>query len=223
MQHTHVQLITDVPCLRDGSGKEIRALHDTIQQHVHALKVLGCDLPGNFIMSMIELKLDIDTLFEWQKHSQSSPEVPPYQELLHFLNLRAQASETSGVKKTSHHEYPRRQPSKAVTSFISSAGPADKNCVACKKEKHPLYVCSQFNELSHKEMSILCNNNLCRNCHQSGHFQRNVSQIIYVKYVRSPITRFCTWNHVILLQNLKLVLMSCVHMLLLSLEPIRFL
>ena len=187
IQRTHVQLITDAPCLRDGSGKELRALHDTVQQHVRALKTLGCDLPGNFITSMIELKLDVDTLFEWQEHSQSSAEVPPYQELLNFLDLHAQASETSGVKKPSRHENPRRQPNKAVTSFVSSAGPADKNCVACKKKKHLLYICSQFKSLSHEEkMSVLRDNNLCRNCLQSGHFQRKCKSNHKCKVCQRP-------------------------------------
>ena len=173
IQRTHVQLIVDAPCMKEGSGKELRALHDTVQQHVRALKTLGCDLPGKFITSMIELKLDVDTLFEWQKHSQSSAEVPPYQDLLNFLDLRAQASEASGVKKTFRHENPRKQPSKAITSFVSSTGSTDKNCVVCKKERHPLYVCSQFKALPHEEkMSVLRDNNLCRNCLQSGHYQR---------------------------------------------------
>ena len=110
-----------------------------------------------------------------------------HQELLHFLDLRAQASETSGVKKTSRHEYPRRQPNKAVSSFISTAGPADKNCVACKKEKHPLYVCSQFKALSHEEkMSVLRDNNLCRNCLQSGHFQRKCKSNHKCKVCQKP-------------------------------------
>ena len=84
IQRTHVQLIVDAPSMKEGSGKELRALHDTVQQHVRALKTLGCDLPGKFITSMIELKLDVDTLFEWQKHSQSSAGVPHYEDLLSF-------------------------------------------------------------------------------------------------------------------------------------------
>lgn len=59
IQRTHVQLIVDAPSLKEGSGKELRRLHDTVQQHVRALKTLGCDLPGKFITSMIELKLDV--------------------------------------------------------------------------------------------------------------------------------------------------------------------
>ena len=95
IQHTHVQLILNTPPLKEGNGKELRRLHDTLQQHVRALKTLGCDLPGKFITSMIELKLDVDTLFEWQKHSKTEADVPHYQDLLDFIDLRAQPSEAS--------------------------------------------------------------------------------------------------------------------------------
>ena len=78
IQRTHVQFILDTPPLKEGNGKELRRLHDTVQQHVRALKTLGCDLPGKFITSIIELKLDVDTLFEWQKHGQTEADVPHY-------------------------------------------------------------------------------------------------------------------------------------------------
>ena len=50
---------------------------------------------NRFITSMIELKLDADTMFEWQRHSQGSTEVPHFSILLEFLNLQEQASESS--------------------------------------------------------------------------------------------------------------------------------
>jgi hypothetical protein len=50
---------------------------------------------GPFITSMLELKLDANTMFEWQKFSQDTTDVPHYRDLLEFINLRAQASETS--------------------------------------------------------------------------------------------------------------------------------
>ena len=186
IQRTHVQLIVDAPSMKEGNGKELRALHDTVQQHVRALKTLGCDLPGKFITSMIELKLDVDTLFEWQKHSQSSAGVPHYEDLLGFLDLRAQASETSGVKKAPRHENPRRQPSKPITSFVSNTSPTDRSCVICK-EKHPLYACSQFKALSDDDkMTVLRDNNLCRNCLQGGHFQRKCKSNHKCKVCQKP-------------------------------------
>ena len=79
IHRTYVQKIVDTPSIKESNGKELRRLHDNIQQHVRALKTLGCELPGTFITSMIELKLNTDTLFKWQKHSQSSTDVPHYE------------------------------------------------------------------------------------------------------------------------------------------------
>ncbi len=57
----------DVPSLRDGSGKELRRFHDTVQQHLRALKAMSEEPTGSLITDLLELKLDKDTMFEWQK------------------------------------------------------------------------------------------------------------------------------------------------------------
>jgi len=41
-----------------------------MQQHIRALKAMGCEPSGPFLTSLLELKLDVDTSFEWQKYSQ---------------------------------------------------------------------------------------------------------------------------------------------------------
>ena len=66
----HVRAIMDALPLKDGSGKELRRLHDTLQQHLRALKSMGCDPDGPLVTSIVELKLDVNTMFKWQKHSQ---------------------------------------------------------------------------------------------------------------------------------------------------------
>ena len=53
--------------------------------------------------SVLELKLDPNTLFEWQKHSHDTtdvPDVPHYNELLDFIDVHAQASETLPSSKS---------------------------------------------------------------------------------------------------------------------------
>ena len=120
---------------------------------------------------MIELKLDVDTLFEWQKHSQSSTEVPHFEKLLEFIDLRAQTSETSCVTH-------KKKPPNRVTSFAANTNSSGNNCFVCKTEKHPLYVCAKFRSLSHDEkVSVLKTNNLCSNCLTSGHFKRQCKSI----------------------------------------------
>ena len=73
LHHAHVRKIVEAPSLKDGSGKELRRLHDTVQQHLRALKAMGSEPDESFITSVIELKLDVSTMFEWQRHSQKYP------------------------------------------------------------------------------------------------------------------------------------------------------
>ena len=89
------------PVLKEGTGYEFCRLHDTVQQHLRALKAMAYEPSGPFIMSVLELKLDSNTCFEWQKFSQDMSEVLHFEKLLEFLDLRTQASEAlpSDTKK----------------------------------------------------------------------------------------------------------------------------
>jgi hypothetical protein len=49
-------MIVEASCLKEGTGKELHQLHDTI---VHE----------QLVTAMIVLKLDSDTMFKWQKHN----------------------------------------------------------------------------------------------------------------------------------------------------------
>ena len=185
IQRTHVQLIVDAPPLKEGNGKELRRLHDTIQQHVRALKTLGCDLPASFITSMIKLKLDVDTLFEWQKHSQAASSVPPFQDLLSFIDLRAQASEASHAAPKKQPQPPRKPHNRAASFATNSEVGSD--CVVCKTTKHPLYACTKFKAMSHDDrMQVLKVNRLCTNCLGTGHFKNQCKSIHRCKVCQKP-------------------------------------
>ena len=176
IQRTHVQLIVNTPPLKEGSGKELRRLHDNVQQHACALKTLGCDLPGRFLTSMIGLKLDVDTLFEWQKYSQAETDVPHYQDLLDFINLRAQASEASCAAPKKQTQ-PSRKPHSRVTSYATSSD-VDNSCVLCKTKKYPLYICTKFKAMSPEDkMQVVKVNRLCTNCLGGGHFKNQCKSL----------------------------------------------
>lgn len=175
IQRTHVQTIIDAPTLKDGSGKELRRLHDCMQQHLRALKTMGCDLPSQFLTSMIELKLDVNTLFEWQKHSQEEAEVPEYRDLLDFIDLRAQASETRVMPRKPPFQY--KKPISKTLSHATVAESYHGSCVVCK-EKHPLYTCAKFKAMSHEDkFTTLKINRLCTNCLGSGHFRKQCKSL----------------------------------------------
>lgn len=155
IHQTHVRKIMETPPIKEGTGKELRRFHDTVQQHLRALKAMDHDPSGAFVTSILELKLDQDTMFEWQRHSQTEVDVPQYPKLLDFLDLRAQASESIvPEKRSSKYDNPPRKPggvanNRAVASYASTVK-ADV-CVACKRNAHPLYSCNVFKALSHKD------------------------------------------------------------------------
>lgn len=177
LHRAHVRTIMDTPSLKDGSGKELHRLHDMLQQHLRALKTMKCEPDPSFITSLIEIKLDEETLFEWHKHSQEKvAEVPHYQEILDFINLRAQASESVTSFNKKHHSLPGKQLHHSkVASFAAASKESGtrSNCVICTSERHPLYYCAKFKSMSHSDKtSVLRKNNLCLNCLSSGHHAR---------------------------------------------------
>ena len=97
-------------------------------------------------------------MFEWQKHSQTKADVPDYQDLLDFIDLRAQASETSipaSAKKHVKNDMPppKKTPGfgKGIASFTANAGSMSNHCVLCETERHPLYICPKFKSMSHDD------------------------------------------------------------------------
>ena len=76
IHQAHVKKIIHISSLKEGSGKELRRLHDVAQQHLKA-----------FVTSLLELKLDSSTMFEWQKSSRESTNTPHYNNLLEFIDL----------------------------------------------------------------------------------------------------------------------------------------
>ena len=126
--------------------------------------------------------LNVSTMFEWQKHSQSSADVPHYKELLDFINLRAQASETSASdhgKKGGETRPPKKPfvhvPTKSIA--MNMTDPVG-NCILCKTDKHPLYVCSKFKNQPHDKMiATLKANDLCMNCLRPGHYVKHCKSL----------------------------------------------
>ena len=182
IHQSHVSMIVEAPSLKDGSGKELRRLHDVVQQHIRALKSLGHDPPGPFITSLIELRLDATTMFEWQRHSQGSADVPHY---VKFLNLRAQASESAAQESSrgSSQQSRKYHSGKQVGLF---ADVVYSSCVVCK-EKHPLYACAKFKELDHENMlSTVRSNRLCINCLHPGHLSKDCRSTHRCKHCQKP-------------------------------------
>ena len=183
IHQAHVKCILDAPPPKEGSGKEICKLHDCVLQHLRALKAMGHEPSGPFITSTLELKLDQTTMFEWQRHSQSMEGIPHYQELLDFLNSRAQATESTFVDsnpKRPKHDTLNVKGSRgsAVASHVTTTSGSSGPCVLCQPTKHPLYACPRFKQMPHDEMvDLLKSHGLCMNCFGPNHFVRQCKSV----------------------------------------------
>ena len=187
IHQAHVSAIMEAPALKHGNGRELRKLHDTVNQHLRALKSMDCEPSGKFITSVLELKLDSKTTFELQRNSQDSMQVPHYSELLDFLNLRAQAAEST------YTDDPETR--------LSDGNPWSKRqihvCILlsrlwCKKPaqwsgKHPVYACQKFEGMTQEQMMIsLKSNGLCMNCLRPGHFVRQCTSTQKCRKCQKP-------------------------------------
>ena len=63
-------MILEVTSLKDGNSRELRRLHDMVQQHLRVLRAMDYEPSGPFITSVLELKLDTSTAFEWQSSAK---------------------------------------------------------------------------------------------------------------------------------------------------------
>lgn len=183
IHQSHVKVIMEITPLKHGSGKELRRLHDVLQQHLRALDAADCVPLSQFVTSIIQLKLDQDTLFEWQKHTQSTNEVPHYQDMLEFIDLRARASEST-IKRTSATS---KSEHRAVVNAASVSDTPNPTCVLCRSEKHPLYHCSKFKGMSYQErLTTIREHRLCMNCLKRGHFLRECKSVHHCKHCQKP-------------------------------------
>ena len=187
VHQAHVRSIVEAPGLKDGNGRELRRLHDTVQQHLRALKAMDCEPSGQFVTSLLELKLDENTMFEWQRSSQERSEVPHYSELLKFIDVRAQASEAKApIVPVKHFVKQEHKKPASPVKPVHVATPSEL-CIACKTTKHPLHHCSTFRALPHNDMvSLLKANNLCLNCFKSGHFVRQCPSLHRCRRCQGP-------------------------------------
>ena len=143
----HVCAILEAAPLKEGSAKELRLLHDTLNQHLRALKAMEHDCFETFITAAAELKFNQVAMCERQKFSCECESVPLYTALLKFLDVEAR-----GPKNTVGGDECRRLvvTSGNKTIWRSYAVNIDDTCMGCKKANHPLYTFKMFQGLSHE-------------------------------------------------------------------------
>ena len=95
----------------------MRQLHDLVTQHLCSLRTVKGDTFESFMSLLIEMKLDQASKFAWQQHTHKRRDAPSIDELLEFVNWRAQASELSTFRDA-ERKYPiMEKKTKTQTSY----------------------------------------------------------------------------------------------------------
>ena len=136
----HVCTILEAPLLRNGSGEELRHIHDVVKQHMRVLMAIKYDSLVAFMSLVIELKLDQSSMFAWQNQSGDHKKVPPYTALLEVLDLRAWTSENVTRKDDWKWNTSTHEPKTFAKLYVSEV---QDSCVMCKG-KHQLHKCKDF-------------------------------------------------------------------------------
>lgn len=84
--------------MKEGSGKELRKLHDVMLQNLRALNTMEYHTDPQFMTSLIQLKLELVTSFAWgEAGKESVKEIPDYEAILKFLDQRARSVDDEGT------------------------------------------------------------------------------------------------------------------------------
>ena len=149
-----VKTTVGIPTIKSGNGRELHQLHDLVSQHLLSLRTIKGDTFDSFLSSLIEMKLYQGSKFAWQQHTHERKDVPSIEQLLKFVDWRAQASELSCPRELSYPRDAERKYSAMEKKFkprTSYQVNTERKCAACNEANHPLYTCTSFQELPHEE------------------------------------------------------------------------
>ena len=160
--------ILDLSPMKSESAAELKRVFETVSDSINALKNLSRTVDDDFVTAIVERKLDVHTLQEWNFHLGGSVEPPAYSELSQFLMNRLRALEaTQQVKEVSN----KSNKVGVTKSLVSSVNKS--KCLLCN-ESHPLYHCSNFKTLTvGKRKEFAKTQRCCYNCLGKGHFPRS--------------------------------------------------
>ena len=81
----------------------------------------------------------------------------------------------------------RQSSGKQIASFLGNTSTTITNCVLCKNDKHPLYVCPKFKSLSHDQMvATLKEHSVCMNCLRPGHYMKQCKSLHHCHKCQKP-------------------------------------
>ena len=168
IHETHVMAIVKHPSIKGETRDELQSLRDMLHTDIRGLRNTDQFDAGAILTSLTVNKFTKRLRESWLEHTEDTKQVPDVDKLIKFLDRKIQArsstAETAPVKPLPKSEIKSRQFS-ALHSFQATV-----NCKLCNGDKHLLYFCPAYKNMSVSQRSVhIKNNKCCSNCLIPGH------------------------------------------------------
>ena len=188
-----VQRLLNLTGIRETRA-DIRKLLDTIKSTLSSLKRTGTYCLETLLTSLVYLLLPVKMQTLWEQHTKKTKKVTGVQELITFFSEHAETLPSTQHTQPSHGKAipEKKQPkkiekrpeppstrsntyrNKASVHVVSPSSTYKWECALCPPEKHPLFVCPKWlqltipHRLAHVQSKVLCSN-----CLAVGHTTAN--------------------------------------------------
>ncbi|XP_037929954.1 uncharacterized protein LOC119664555, partial [Teleopsis dalmanni] len=141
----------------------IKNMHDTTKESLCELHNLNIETStwDPILVHILLKKLNKNTHCSFEQTLTNPKEMPTIKQFLEFLELRFQSLEAIGLRDNAVYKPNKRI---AVTMVCSDL------CKVCNTDKHPIYYCKKFIEMTPPErLNWIQRQKLCVNCFKSDH------------------------------------------------------
>ena len=165
---TYCRTIADMGPVKT-TRTDINNFADTLSHTVSGIKHTG--QYSSCITSLSASSLTKALQVKWEMHAQETKDVPPVEDFIAFLRVRADALSVQSTQSSSKPE-PRPEPPKRQRAAVHAAIPTlgfKYECILCA-DKHPLYLCPKFNTMTvNQRGDHIRTHKFCYNCLAPGH------------------------------------------------------
>ena len=154
----HVTALLNIPCMKAGTAKDLRALFNSTIDVVESLKSLGSPVDSwdHLIVPLITSRLDQRSLMAWEDSLEHSTEPSTFAEVKEFLQKRLltlEAVNGAGSSKTSNdsqNNKPKYNKPKSFNSHntVKQDTKSYKTSCACCNQQHYISSCNSFKSKS---------------------------------------------------------------------------
>lgn len=169
--NAHLNAIFSIEPLQKESPHKLKALRNSMQKHIGALKRLNRETDGynDILINRVETLLDPCTKRDWKLLIASQTEFPTYEDLDKFLVERVRGLDSPKGSLQQNTQAMSQKLQRHVNVKSHHISTPVNSCVICS-QAHAIFKCPKFKDSSSLErLTLVKQHNLCTNCLKANH------------------------------------------------------